>query len=42
MNKRFLSLIRHCYVGPLRADVSSIEQQNLNHGLDYTDFKMIR
>ncbi|MGR2921842.1 acylphosphatase [Acinetobacter sp. 1125_18A] len=37
-----LSLIRHCYVGPLRADVTSIEQQNLNHDLDYTDFKMIR
>jgi acylphosphatase len=37
-----LSLIRHCYVGPLRAEVTNIEQYKTNHDLDFTQFEMIR
>lgn len=37
-----LRLIRHCYVGPLRAEITSIEQYKINHDLDFTDFEMIR
>lgn len=37
-----LSLIRHCYVGPLRAEVTRIEQYAVNLDLDFTGFRMIR
>ena len=36
-----LSIIRHSYVGPLRASVTSIQQQQLSD-LTYNEFQMIR
>lgn len=35
-------IIRHAYVGPLRASVSSIQQEQLAEDAPYTDFKMLR
>ncbi|MCX5469100.1 acylphosphatase [Acinetobacter nematophilus] len=37
-----IGLIRHCHIGPLRAEVTSIEQSRLNHDTDYNEFTMIR
>lgn len=37
-----LSIIRQSYIGPLRANVSSIQQQVLEcENVEYTDFQMI-
>ncbi|WP_180024002.1 acylphosphatase [Acinetobacter sp. YH1901134] len=36
-------ILKHSLVGPLRADVTKIDQQEIPmHELDYSNFKMIR